>query len=96
MATLLAHSRRLSMMRTLFGLERPQKNLPMLSSVPGKRSKVVILLRKMSEQSGWLNRHQTPKILPAGASLSLISAERDGHFAGALPPLLDDAHALWA
>ena len=71
------------MMRTLLGLERPQRNLPMGSSAPSRRSKVAILLRKMSEQSGRFSRSRTPKILPACASLPLISAERDGHFADA-------------
>ena len=73
------------------GLERPQRNLPMDLLAPSKRSKVGILLRKMSKQSGRLNRSRTPKALPVGASLSLISAERDGHSAGAPSPPLDVA-----
>jgi hypothetical protein len=69
-------------------LECSQRNLPMVSSAPSKRSKVAILLRKMSGQSGSPNRFRTPETLPASASLSLISAELDGHSAGAtsLPP----------
>jgi hypothetical protein len=60
------------------GLERPRRNLRIGSSASIKRSKVDILLRKMSEQSGRLSRSRNPKALPASASLSLISAERDG------------------
>ena len=72
-------------------LERPHRNLPMSSLAPDKRSKVAILLRKMSGQHGRLDGSRTPETLPAGASLSLISAERDGYSAGAASPPLDDS-----
>jgi hypothetical protein len=88
MATLLAPRRRVQMIRChpfifSFVLNVRRETMPMVSSAPGKRSKVAILLRKMSGQSGSLNRPQTPKTLPVGASLPLISAERDGYSAGA-------------
>ncbi|MBV6499310.1 MAG: hypothetical protein CJBNEKGG_01764 [Prosthecobacter sp.] len=40
--------------------------------------------KQRSGQSGKLKRPRTPEAIPAGASLLLISAERDGHFAGAI------------
>ena len=58
------------------------------ASAPSKRSRVAILLRKMSEQPGSPNHPRTPETFPASASPLLISAERDGYFADAasLPP----------
>jgi hypothetical protein len=83
--------RRTRKMHKSVGLERPKRDVPMGSSAPSKRSKVAILLRKMSGQSGSPNRSRTPEALPASASLSLISAEQDGHSAGATSLPVDDS-----
>jgi hypothetical protein len=49
-----------------------------------RRSKVALSLRERSWELGGIYRSRTPKALPGGASLSLISAERDGYFADAM------------